>query len=197
MTPRNRYRITAPTACRAGALAAVCAAALSLAACSGGITTPTAASSSPASSPAASPTAASSASATTPPASSTTGTSGATSPGTGSGSSGTVSVGGSLGTFPIPSGATVVDNGTDGANIEIVLTGVTPQEVDTFYTATLPSAGYTITENSSASDATVSGLTIKFTGHGYEGDIGAASGISIAGVSGLSGEDIGIELIPQ
>ena len=106
-------------------------------------------------------------------------------------------MGGSLGTFPIPPGATVVDNGTDGANIEIVLTGVTPQEVSTFYTGTLPSAGYTITENSSASDATVSGLTIKFTGHGYEGDIGAASGISIAGVSGLSGEDIGIELIPQ
>jgi hypothetical protein len=191
MTPRNRYRITAPTACRAGALAAACAAALSLAACSGGITTPTAASSSPA----ASPTAASSASATTPPA--TTGTSGATSPGTGSGSGGTVSVGGSLGTFPIPPGASVVDNGTDGANIEIVLTGVTPQEVDTFYTGTLPSAGYTITENSSASDASVSGLTIKFAGHGYAGDIGAASGISIAGVSGLSGEDIGIELIPQ
>jgi hypothetical protein len=188
----NRYRITAPAACRAAALAAVCAGGLSLAACSGGISTPTAASSSPPSSPAA----ASSASATTPPATATTGTSGATTPAAGSGS-GTVSVGGSLGTFPIPSGATVVDNGTDGANIEIVLTGVTPQEVSTFYTATLPSAGYTITENSSASDASVSGLTIKFTGHGYEGDIGAASGISIAGVSGLSGEDIGIELIPQ
>jgi hypothetical protein len=190
MTPKNRYRITAPAAFRAAALAAVCVAGLSLAACSGGISTPSAAPSSPATSPA------SSASATTPPASATTGTSGATSPAAGSGS-GTVSVGGSLGTFPIPSGATVVDNGMDGANIEIVLTGVTPQEVDTFYTATLPSAGYTITENSTASDASVSGLTIKFTGHGYEGDIGAASGISIAGVSGISGEDIGIELIPQ
>jgi hypothetical protein len=196
MITMSRYRISAPAACRAAALAAVCVAGLSLAACSGGISTPSAAPSSPASSPASSPTAASSGSATTPPASSTTGTSGATSPAAGPGS-GTVSVGGSLGTFPIPSGATVVDNGTDGANIEIVLTGVTPQEVDTFYTATLPSAGYTITENSSASDATVSGLTIKFTGHGYQGDIGAASGISIAGVSGLSGEDIGIELIPQ
>jgi hypothetical protein len=187
----NRYRITAPAACRAVALAAVCVTGLSLAACSGGITTPSAAPSSPATSPTVAP---ASASATTPPASGAAGTTGATSPGSGSG---TVSVGGSLGTFPIPSGATVVDNGTDGANIEIVLTGVTPQEVSTFYTATLPSAGYTITENSSASDATVSGLTIKFTGHGYEGDIGAASGISIAGVSGISGEDIGIELIPQ
>jgi hypothetical protein len=195
MITMNRYRITAPAACRAAALAAVCAAGLSLTACSGGISTPTAASSSPATSPASSP--ASTASATTPPASGSTGTTGATSPAAGSGSGGTVSVGGSLGTFPIPSGATVVDNGMDGANIEIVLTGVTPQEVGTFYTATLPSAGYTITENSSASDATVSGLTIKFTGHGYQGDIGAASGISIAGVSGLSGEDIGIELIPQ
>jgi hypothetical protein len=106
-------------------------------------------------------------------------------------------VGGSLGTFPIPSGATVVDNGMDGSNVEIVLTGVSPQEVDTFYTATLPSSGYTITENSTAGDASVSGLTLKFTGHGYQGDIGAASGISIAGVSGLGGDDIGIELIPQ
>jgi hypothetical protein len=195
MIMMNRYRITAPAACRAAALAAVCVTGLSLAACSGGITTPSAAPPSPATSPASSPTVApASASATTPPASGATGTTGATSPGSGSS---TVSVGGSLGTFPIPSGATVVDNGTDGANIEIVLTGVTPQEVSTFYTATLPSAGYTITENSSASDATVSGLTIKFTGHGYEGDIGAASGISIAGVSGISGEDIGIELIPQ
>jgi hypothetical protein len=189
----SRYRISAPAACRAAALAAVCVAGLSLAACSGGITTPSAAPSSPATSPTAAP---ASAAATTPPASTTTGSSGATSPPAGSGG-GTVSVGGSLGTFPIPGGATVVDNGTDGANIEIVLTGVTPQQVDTFYTATLPSAGYTITENSTASDASVSGLTIKFTGHGYEGDIGAASGISIAGVSGLSGEDIGIELIPQ
>jgi hypothetical protein len=193
MITMSRSLITAPAACRAAALAAVCVAGLSLAACSGGITTPGAAPSSPASSPTAAP---ASASATTPPASGSTGTTGVTSPAAGSGG-GTVSVGGSLGTFPIPSGATVVDNGTDGANIEIVLTGVTPQEVSAFYTATLPSAGYTITENSSASDATVSGLTIKFTGHGYEGDIGAASGISIAGVSGLSGEDIGIELIPQ
>jgi hypothetical protein len=192
----SRYRISAPAACRAAALAAVCVAGLSLAACSGGISTPSAAPSSPATSPASSPAAAgSTASATTPPASGATGTSGTTAPAAGSG--GTVSVGGSLGTFPIPAGASVVDNGMDGSNIEIVLTGVTPQEVSTFYTAALPSSGYTITENSSASDGTVSGLTIKFTGHGYQGDIGAASGISIAGVSGLSGEDIGIELIPQ
>jgi hypothetical protein len=182
----NHYRVAA--------LAVLCATGLSLTACSGGLTTPGAAASSPpattqaaTSPPASSPTTAAS---TAPPASSST-----NAPSSGSG--GSVSVGGSLGTFPIPSGATVVDNGMDGSNIEIVLTGVTPQEVGTFYTATLPSSGYTITENSSANDATVSGLTIKFTGHGYQGDIGAASGISIAGVSGISGEDIGIELIPQ
>jgi hypothetical protein len=179
MTPSNRYRITAPAACRAGALAAACAAALSLAACSGGISTPSAAPSSPASSPAASPTTApSSASATTPPASATTGTSGATSPGTGPGSSGTVSVGGSLGTFPIPPGATVVENvdNSDGQDA-IELSGVQPSDLSSFYSTALPQAGYSISSNDVASSGVLTGAGIVFTGHGYKGNIGDADGI--------------------
>lgn len=180
---------------RAAALAAAaCLTGLSLAACSGGLTSVAP----PASSPVSSPAAATSSGAA-PPASSAppaASPSASTSPGsTGSGS--TVDVGGSLGTFPIPPGATVVDNGTDNNKIEIVLTGVTTQEVGTFYTAALPSAGYTITDNDSAADATVSGLTIKFTGHGYSGDIGAASGVSVPGLTGLTGNEVGIELTPQ
>lgn len=186
---------------RAAALVtATCLTGLSLAACSGGLTSAGSSTSSPAAAPtssappAATSSAPSASASSAPPAA----TPSATSTGTGvTGSGSTVTVGGSIGTFPIPPGATVVDNGTDNGKIDIVLTGVTPQEVSTFYTAALPSAGYTITQNDTGSDATVSGVTIKFTGHGYEGDIGAASGVDIVGVSGLSGEDIGIQLTPQ
>jgi hypothetical protein len=175
MIPRNTHRITAPAACRAAALAAVCVTGLSLAACSGGISTPSAASSSPASSPTTAP---SSASATTPPTSGATGTSGATSPGTGSGSSGTVSVGGSLGTFPIPPGAQVVENvdNSDGQDA-IELSGVQPSDLSSFYSTALPQDGYTITSNDVASSGILTGAGIEFTGHGYKGDIGDADGI--------------------
>jgi hypothetical protein len=178
MIPTNHHRITAPAACRAAALAAVCAAGLSLAACSGGITTPGAASSSPAGAPASSPTAAaSSASATTPPVSGATGTSGATTPATGSGS-GTVSVGGSLGTFPIPPGATVVENvdNSDGQDA-IELSGVQPSDLSSFYSTALPQAGYSISSNDVASSGVLTGAGIEFTGHGYKGNIGDADGI--------------------
>lgn len=37
---------------------------------------------------------------------------------------------------------------------------------------------------------------MKFTGHGYQGNIGAASNLNIAGL-GLNGNVIGITLTPQ
>jgi hypothetical protein len=174
MNTMSRYRITAPAACRAAALAAVCVTGLSLAACSGGITTPSAAPSSPATSPTVAP---ASASATTQPASGATGTTGATSPGTGSGS-GTASVGGSLGTFPIPPGAQVVENvdNSDGQDA-IELSGVQPSDLSSFYSTALPQAGYSITSNDVASSGVLTGAGIVFTGHGYKGNIGDADGI--------------------
>jgi hypothetical protein len=177
------YRVTTPAARRAAALATICVTGLSLAACSGGITT--------ASPPASSPPASSPAAATTPPASSASppaspasGSGGASTPATGSGT--TVTVGGSLGTFPIPPGAQVVANvdNSDGQDA-IQLSGVQPSELSSFYSTALPQAGYTITSNDVASEGVVTGAGIEFAGHGYKGDIGDADGI------------IGITLTPQ
>jgi hypothetical protein len=58
-----------------------------------------------------------------------------------------------------------------------------------FYGSALPTAGYTITENTNATGADINGTAIEFTGHGYKGTIGA--------VSGSSGTVVGITLTPQ
>jgi hypothetical protein len=188
--------------CRPAALAvAACLAGLSLTACSGGIVTPGSSSSTPppntspsnpaASNPDSNPdsgTGASSPPASTPPA------------GSPSGPGGTVSVGGGLGSFPVPPGATVVENVSNGTTIDIVLSSVSPQEVSSFYGSALPAAGYTVTQNTQASGAAVTGTAVEFTGHGYKGDIGAVSSLGITGLSalgGLAGNVIGITLTPQ
>jgi hypothetical protein len=115
-----------------------------------------------------------------------------------SGPGSTVSVNAPIGSFPVPPGATVVAKVIDNGKVELVLTGVTPQEVSTFYTAALPAAGYTITSNETLSGTTFSAVAaIKFTGHHYSGDIGAVSGINVPGISGLTGNDVGIQLTPQ
>jgi hypothetical protein len=163
---------------RAVALAAAaCLTGLPLAACSAGLTSaaPPAASAPPASTPSATPTG---------------------SPVSASGS--TVSVDAPIGSFPVPPGATVVANVIDNGKVEIVLTGVSAQEASTFYTAALPAAGYTITSNATVTGTTFSAAAaIKFTGHRYSGDIGAVSGINVPGVTGLTGNDVGIQLTPQ
>jgi hypothetical protein len=118
------------------------------------------------------------------------------SPASGSGS--TVSVNAPIGSFPTPPGATVVANIVADGKVEIVLTGVAAQKASTFYTAALPAAGYTITSNETVTGTTFGGAAaIKFAGHGYSGDIGAVSGINVPGVSGLAGNDVGIQLTPQ
>jgi hypothetical protein len=78
----------------------------------------------------------------------------------------------------------LLENSDSNGSPSVAFTGVTASEVTTFYTASLPSYGYTITENNAATGTTVTGTTIKFTGHGYNGDIGGMSGTgSIGGVS--------------
>jgi len=182
------YRVAA-----LGALA--CAGGIALAACSGGIST---VAQTPASSPASSPSAAASGTTITSSDGNTTsvGTS-ATSAATSTASAGasisggpaastasTITVGGGIGTFPIPAGASVIANSVSNGNPEFSFTGVTASEVTTFYTASLPSYGYTITQNDEASGTSATGTTIKFTGHGYNGDIGGLSGTgSVDGVS--------------
>jgi hypothetical protein len=56
--------------------------------------------------------------------------------------------------------------------------------------------GYTIISNSSATEDSFSGTGIWFTGHRYNGQIGALSSFDIPGIS-LSGNTVEITLTPQ
>jgi hypothetical protein len=145
-----------------------CAAGLSLAACSAGVTSASATSSL---------TASASHSATARPSSRS------------SLSGSTVRVGGSIGSFPIPSGAEVVENATMGKQTVILLGSVGPSQVSSFYSSVLPQDGYKITMNTLASGNNGTGAAIEFSGHGYKGTIGALSNLpspapSFAGVNG-------------
>ena len=153
-----------------------CAAALSLAACSAGITSATTAPPTQTQTPA--------------PARSATASQSAVA-GT------TVSVGGPIGSFPIPTHAKVVENITEGNETVILLGSVSPSEVSSFYAAALPRAGYKITMNTLATMNNETGAAIEFTGHGYKGTIGADSNLATTGVSvgGVNGKNfVGITL---
>lgn len=110
----------------------------------------------------------------------------------------TVSVGGTIGRFPVPPGATVVENGVDNKKIVIILGSVAPAEVSRFYTSALPQYGYRITTNTMASLGSKTGAEIEFTGHGYKGTIGAVSDLASPGADpGMLGKDfVGIMLDP-
>jgi hypothetical protein len=92
-------------------------------------------------------------------------------------------VSGPIGRFPLPPGAQLIEDGTDNGHYDIVFGSVSPSEASRFYTTALPRAGYTITSNSSAAGDSFSGTGIWFTGHGYNGQIGALSSFHISGIS--------------
>ena len=120
----------------------------------------------------------------------------ASSPASGGGT--TIRVGGTIGRFPIPPGATVVDNGVDIKKIVITLGSVTPAEVSRFSASALPRYGYRITTNTMASLGSKTGAEIDFTGHGYKGGIVAVSDLASPGAdSGMLGKEfVAIELDP-
>jgi hypothetical protein len=91
-----------------------------------------------------------------------------------------VSVGGPIGRFPVPAGATVVENVTDGKQAVVLLSSVTPSEVSRFYTAELPRDGFKITSNTLVTGnvgGIGAGAAIEFSGHGYRGTIGAVTNL--------------------
>jgi hypothetical protein len=108
----------------------------------------------------------------------------------------TVSVSGPIGRFPLPPGAQLIDDGTGNGHYDIVFGSVSPSEVSRFYTTALPQAGYTIISNSSATGGSFSGTGIWFSGHGYNGQVGALSSFDIPGIS-LGGNTVEITLTPQ
>jgi ABC-type phosphate transport system substrate-binding protein len=167
---------------RPAALAlAACAASASVAACSAGISTAT---TSPATSPAGPSRSASQAMSSPSPAS----------------SGHTISISGSIGSFPVPAGAKVAENIAEGKQIIIMFSSVTPANVSSFYAAALPRAGYAISGNSIINEGGATEAIIEFTGHGYKGDIGAVSHFSGSGVSvpGLGTKNVTtIALMPK
>ena len=107
-----------------------------------------------------------------------------------------VSLSGPIGRFPLPQGAQVIEDSTDHGHDSIVFGSVTPSAVSSFYATALPQAGYTIISHSSATGDSFSGTGIWFTGHGYNGQIGALSSFQIPGFS-LGGNTVEITLTPQ
>lgn len=112
---------------------------------------------------------------------------------------GAVSVTGPFGRFPVPPGAHVIEDSDDDGHDSIVLGSVTPSAVSRFYATALPRAGYSIITNSSATGDSwgfFSGTAIWFSGHGYNGQIGALSSVQIPGLS-IGGNTVEITLTPQ
>jgi hypothetical protein len=176
----NTYRLMAMTVTS-------CAAGLSLAACSAGITKAnTVTSPSPTASRNESSTA--SRAESSPPASPSHTASAST------GSSDTVRVDAPIGSFPIPRAAQVVANMPCGKQDLIELGSVTPLQASTFYTSALPRAGYTITNNTLTSDpdtGTPQGMAeITFNGHGYTGLIIAMANLGAEASADPSSADL-------
>jgi hypothetical protein len=90
-----------------------------------------------------------------------------------------------LGAFPLPAGAHVAANLACGKGDIIEAGPVTPAAAAAFYTSALPQAGYTITVNSLGSDPNTGApdgiATVMFTGHRYSGVIIAMANVSSAG----------------
>jgi hypothetical protein len=137
---------------RAAALALVTGvAAWSLTACTAGSTT----ASSPATSPGASSQSASAAASSPAPVVAAS----------------TVTISGSLGSFPVPAGAKVAEKVDTSQEILVFFSGISPAKVSAFYAAALPQAGYAVTGNTLIRVSGVSEALIQFTGHGYTGNI--------------------------
>ncbi len=117
-----------------------------------------------------------------------------------------IGLGGQLGNFPVPPGATVTTKIISQPGDILMLSGVKPEQAASFYTSALPGAGYTISNSITSSN----GILIMFTGHGYRGGVFGATGASSwfpASVSNLdfhgmstpqlSGSQVTIMLKPQ
>ena len=167
-----------------------CAAGLSLAACSAGITT-----ANPSKSPGHNTSSRAGSSPTAPPSHSPS-----PSPSASASPVATVHVNAPIGSFPIPPGAQVIANMSCPKQILLGVSPVTPARASAFYTAALPAAGYKISSNIQTGPPENVAL-IGFSGHGYTGSISAAADLSadgaptsISSISGLSKNSAVVEL---
>jgi hypothetical protein len=154
----NTYR-------NAAMVLAACAASLSLAACTAGITTTS--------------TATSAATGSSSPSRSATAASSARSPAAAAASAAatgrTIKVSSKIGRFPVPGGAKVVEDVAAEQETVVFFTLVTPAKVASFYAQALPRAGYKVTANSVFTQSGTTVADIQFTGHGVKGNIDALS----------------------
>ena len=96
-----------------------------------------------------------------------------------------VAVKGTLGSFPVPAGAKVVENMPGHQSFLLVFGLVTPADVSRFYATALPQAGFTVTTNAMVKRGGDTGAYILFTGHGLKGNISSLvqfPGYSVAGI---------------
>lgn len=149
-----------------------CAASLSLAACSAGITTLR-----PAATGSRAPSPAGSMARPSPSAS--------PSPNTAD----TFNVGGLIGSFPVPPGAQLVGNLRCGKQVLLEFGSVVPSRAASFYSSALPRAGYTIT-TTMASGIAQGMAEFQFTGHGYTGQITAVANLKAEASAAPSTADL-------
>jgi hypothetical protein len=108
-----------------------------------------------------------------------------------------VRVDASVGTFPVPQGAQVMDNTMPcGKQVILELSSVTPSQASTFYTSALPRAGYTVTDDTLGSDPKTGApqgmAEFAFAGHGYTGMI-----IAVANLGAYGSADPSIAPLPS
>jgi hypothetical protein len=159
------------------------AAALSVTACTAGITT----ASSPPTTPAASAHPATFSASNTSPANPAVPAS-------------TVAISGALGSFPVPAGAKIAENVSTSQEIIIFYSGISPAKVSAFYVAALPRDGYKITSNAVIIVSGVNETAIQFSGHGYKGMIAALANFprGSATIPGLGDKNVtDVTLTPQ
>jgi hypothetical protein len=175
----NKYRSTAVAL-------VCCAASVSGAACTAGITTATTAP-------------ATSAPATSAPAPSHSASVAVSSPSPAS-SGRVVTISGSIGSFPVPARAKVAENVASSQEIVVIFSSISPAQVSSFYATALPRAGYSISDNSVLSESGSPVAIIQFSGHGYKGNIDALAHFSDpkVHVAGLGTKNVTtVALIPN
>jgi hypothetical protein len=84
-----------------------------------------------------------------------------------------------IGSFPVPAGAKVDYNESCPKQIDLAVSPVTPSQSSTFYTTELPRAGYKIVDTFAGPGL----VQIDFSGHGFKGTIGTTANLGAAEAS--------------
>ena len=111
-----------------------------------------------------------------------------------------ITIGGSIGSFPVPAKAKVAENVAGSQEIVVIFSSITPAKVSSFYATALPRAGYSISNNSVLSQSGSTVAIIQFSGHGYKGNIDALAHFSDpkVNVAGLGTKNVTtVSLMPN